>query len=297
LHHRQITGLLALHDASSIDAHLMKRVRQASSVTHEAVGHHVVAYIVHRGNRVTGRQRDDLFALDDEEGVARDDERTRVLLHETHKCSVEVALAAGLRNVNLKTKRAGRRLYIACIHLVPRVIGIDQDTDHGGVGNDVMENPYLLLQELLGEEGGAREIPVGTIKAPHKAQFDRITADDEHYGNRRGRRFGHFCWEPAERGNHGYAPPNQLRRKGRQFNVLLCRPVLDRHVAAFDKAAFAQSLAEGGHPLTAQVIKDTNYRQRLLLRARRERPRCRAAKKRDELTPLHVLPQAQETAS
>jgi hypothetical protein len=40
----------------------------------------------------------------------------------------------------------------------------------------------------------------------------------------------------------------------------------------FDKAAFAQSLAEGGHPLSARVIKDTNYRQRRLLRAGDERP-------------------------
>ena len=44
-------------------------------------------------------------------------------------------------------------------------------------------------------------------------------------------------------------------------------------------------------------VKEPDHRQPRLLRRRHARPRRRTAEERDELAPLHVLPQAQETAS
>src|SRR5262249_12784840 len=66
--------------------------------------------------------------------------------------------------------------------------------------------------------------------------------------------------------------------------------VFDRHVAAFDKTGVIQPLSNDsdqeciGRPRTA--AQDTDNRK-LLLRARRERPRCRAAEQRDETAAFH----------
>src|SRR5262249_47107086 len=65
----------------------------------------------------------------------------------------------------------------------------------------------------------------------------------------------------------------------------------DRHITALDEARFVQALAERGHDPCAQLrhtgIDKPNPRHRRLLRARRERPRRRAAEQRDELAPIH----------
>ena len=66
--------------------------------------------------------------------------------------------------------------------------------------------------------------------------------------------------------------------------------VLDRHVLALDVAGFVEALAErsgiarGG--LGRPGVDEADDRHRRLLRARRERPRRRAAEQRDELAPL-----------
>src|SRR5262249_48082605 len=65
----------------------------------------------------------------------------------------------------------------------------------------------------------------------------------------------------------------------------------DRHITALDEARFVQAFAERGHDTCAQLrhtgIDKSDHRHRRLLRARRERPRRRAAEQRDELAPIH----------
>lgn len=79
-----------------------------------------------------------------------------------------------------------------------------------------MQNADLLLQELGGEEGCAREVPTRTIETQNKAEFDRIAAHAEHDGDRRRcRGFGLFCREAPERSNDRHAPANQLVGKRR----------------------------------------------------------------------------------
>src|SRR5262249_3814007 len=86
---------------------------------------------------------------------------------------------------------------------------------------------------------------------------------------------------------------HQIAGKRRQSGVLaLGKPILDRDVATFDVARFLQAAAKRvlesclrvGRA-TAEVADD---RLISLLRARRERPRRRAAKKRNEITPLQA---------
>ena len=80
-------------------------------------------------------------------------------------------------------------------------------------------------------------------------------------------------------------------------------PGIDPHVAAVGPAQLLQALQErreAGLPfriVRGQVHKHADAPHPLgLLRACGERPRRRAAEKRDELASPHVRPQAQETA-
>ena len=67
--------------------------------------------------------------------------------------------------------------------------------------------------------------------------------------------------------------------------------VLDRHILPLDIArlleAFAKRSTLARGVLRRATVDETNHRQRRLLRARRERPRGRAAKQRDEVAPPH----------
>jgi hypothetical protein len=62
--------------------------------------------------------------------------------------------------------------------------------------------------------------------------------------------------------------------------------ILDRHVPALDVASFAEAIAERGRinrrAISRPAVEESDYRRRLL-RARRQRPRRRACKPRDEL--------------
>jgi hypothetical protein len=139
------------------------RIGQARCVAHEAAGIDKFARSKDGSQRVLLRQRHEFGADPEEKRIARDDERLRMALDKSRKCSVEVTLAAGVRNMHGEAKRARRRLHLACIGLMTPVVGIDQQTEHGGLRDKVMQDADLLLQELLGEEGNSRNVPPGRL--------------------------------------------------------------------------------------------------------------------------------------
>src|SRR5262249_23287055 len=69
--------------------------------------------------------------------------------------------------------------------------------------------------------------------------------------------------------------------------------VRNRHIATLGIAGFAQALVERTHSgrvcAGRSGVKETDHRHRRLLRARRKRPRCHTADKRDELAALHSI--------
>src|SRR5262245_66651363 len=90
------------------------------------------------------------------------------------------------------------------------------------------------------------------------------------------------------------APAHQLRRESRQSLVLIPRSaVLDRHVLALDIPGPPQTLPERlqifGIGAERREAEKADSADRRLLRARRERPRRRAAERRDERAPLHSI--------
>src|SRR5262249_48317478 len=95
----------------------------------------------------------------------------------------------------------------------------------------------------------------------------------------------------ADGNNDCNLPADEIGGQCSKPTVISLRPaVFDRHVAAFDKTGVIQPLSNDSdqecisRPRT--TAQDTDNRK-LLLRARRERPRHRAAEQRDELAALH----------
>src|SRR5262249_3683817 len=74
--------------------------------------------------------------------------------------------------------------------------------------------------------------------------------------------------------------------------MTLSPAIFDTDVAAIDEAGLRKAASECIHAVCPfggrYAVKDADHRHRRLLRARRNRPRCRrAAEKRDELAPAH----------
>src|SRR5262249_8743842 len=85
---------------------------------------------------------------------------------------------------------------------------------------------------------------------------------------------------------------DQVGRQTRQsLRAIICKAILDCYILTFDKPALGQALTECGHKVrgtgSCGASEEPNHRHRRLLRARRERPRDRAAEQRDELPASH----------
>jgi hypothetical protein len=63
--------------------------------------------LVYRWDGITSRQRDELIALSDEEGVSAYENRTDALLSKGRKGRVDVVLACCVQNYELHVKNAG----------------------------------------------------------------------------------------------------------------------------------------------------------------------------------------------
>jgi hypothetical protein len=93
--------------------------------------------------------------------------------------------------------------------------------------------------------------------------------------------------------DHRYAAADEVGCEQRQPIVLIFRPaVFNRNIAALDIAAFLEALEKWGGEVLVVIISGLSaevpdHRHPWLLPPRRERPRRRAAKPRDELAPPH----------
>src|SRR5262249_23361392 len=133
-------------------------------------------------------------------------------------------------------------------------------------------------------------LPPGPVKVCDEAGLHGVAGGAEHDRDRRRCALGCECRRHAEgRGDEGDSAANEVGCQFRQaIGVVMRPPELDGQVLALDVAALAQSLAESSHSICERLrraeLEQPDYRQRRLLRARRERPcGCRAAEQRDEL--------------
>src|SRR5262249_21261267 len=151
-------------------------------------------------------------------------------------------------------------------------------------------------------EAHPRRIATGTVEAGDKAELYRIGAREEDNWNSRGGFFCRHC-RRAVPDDRGYLTVHHFSRKSRQPVVLPAGPaVFDRDVLPLNKANFPQALVECGYQRRrfagCLVCVDKADKRDGLLRARRERPRCRrAADKGDELAPFHSITSSARASS
>jgi hypothetical protein len=152
----------------------------------------------------------------------------------------------------------------------------------GGLWHEFAQKPEALALQSDQEQMHPGHVAAWSVKARHQAGLDRIKAGDKDDGNRRGRSFGRERGGRAERGDHRHIAPDQIGSHGGKPIKLTLRPaIFNGDVAAFEITRLAEAAAEGGHHvcvwLRRGAMEKSDHRQRRLLRARRERPRCRGA--------------------
>src|SRR5262245_27792414 len=173
---------------------------------------------------------------------------------------------------------------------------IKQDCDQGGRRHQCAQEFQAFCRQFCRNIDGSGGIAPWAVQAGHKPGFDWTSTAREYNRNRRGRSLGGTCRCKAAGGHdHCGALGNQIGDEPRKPVVLSFGPtVVDRNGPAFDVAQFAEASTERGSkmgkPGGGCVGEITDYRHRLRLRARRDRPRRRSASEQlDELAPLHSI--------
>jgi hypothetical protein len=173
-------------------------------------------------------------------------------------------------------------------------VGVQQDADQGGMWGQLAKQSELLRIERASEHVHPSRVAARPAQAGNEPDLDRIGTTDEHDRNRCGRRHsGPSHAGASDRGKHRHPTTHQFGRHRRQQIISPVRPaVFDLYVLAIDVVGLVQSVPERGHLKCVRIkrrdAEKSDYRHRLLLRARRERPCDRAAEQRDELAPFYL---------
>src|SRR5262249_26812918 len=130
-------------------------------------------------------------------------------------------------------------------------------------------------------------------EAGDEAELDRVFGSNECDWYRLSRSFGgHGRYAPGC-SDHADLPTSQVGGQFREPIESARQPIVNRHVLAFDPAAFGKATAERMQYMFArsrcQRAEKPHHGHRRLLRARRQRPRSRAAEQRYERAALHSI--------
>src|SRR5215475_10966132 len=143
----------------------------------------------------------------------------------------------------------------------------------------------------------------GPREAGDEAVRNRVACNGEHDRNDRGRLFGGEHCRRSLRDYDMDLEPHEFSHDLSEALVAPSRPaILDRDIAAFGPAAFAEPLHECGNPLALALRRalthESDERWLWLLRSRRNRPhRHRAAEQGDELAAPHSITSSARASS
>src|SRR5262249_31434389 len=129
-------------------------------------------------------------------------------------------------------------------------------------------------------------VTAGPAEARDDSLFHWVLAHLKDNWNGPGRHHRGTRCRRATRNDHAHPTADQFGCQRRQI-VVGAPAKIELHSAALNKAPFAQGLEKRGRP--DRPKKKPDYRHRRLLRARSERPRCRVADQRDDLSPPHSI--------
>src|SRR5215831_18213132 len=220
---------------------------------------------------MTNCQGGDLIAVTEKEWVSTDNKHTGSQLYHRRKDRVEVALGAGMYDMELQPELAGRRLQVSRLALGTGKGRVEERGRDGRCRHQLVQHLHLLLHQLHAQVGHARDVAAWSVETSNKSNRDRV----DRYGedDRKGRGLGlcRECRRRPSRDNQGHLTSNQLRRQGTQSIASTLSPaVFDRHVLALDEANFLQSLLKrsrhGRVHAGRLAVEETDDRHRRLLR-------------------------------
>src|SRR5262249_13329545 len=137
---RQIRWLLALENAPGIDAKPAMRIQDIGTIAHQTASHRIFAKAEDRRDCTPERHCGQLLNAGEEKGIRADDEPTCPQLLHPCKDRIEVALAGGMQQVNLKPKGAGGGLQVSRLSLRKvRTGGIEHDGEAGRCRDHLMQ--------------------------------------------------------------------------------------------------------------------------------------------------------------
>jgi hypothetical protein len=168
------------------------------------------------------------------------------------------------------------------------VCRIDESGDYACFRHHFVDEIKAFCCQFDVENSNAGDVSAGPIQAFDNAHSHRIEAGEKNDRDRRGGCLGGQDRRCVHR-DHGHLSLNQIGRQRRQSIVLAVGPaIFDRHVPAFDKARFAQTLTKCLSEVRIQfgrfTVEKADHGHRRLLRAGGERASGRAADEREKGT-------------
>src|SRR5690242_3246566 len=127
----------ALEDPSDVDAALAKDSRLARSIADQAAGGDVCAVGIDGRNDMACCQRCEELAAGVEERIARDNEPVGMQLDEGGEGAADLAFSTGLHDTELHPLRVRRFHHVSYYALRSRIIRIDEQANHPGLGNQL----------------------------------------------------------------------------------------------------------------------------------------------------------------
>src|SRR5262249_35105927 len=235
----------------------------------------------------------DLLRSDEHEGGRQQDTSINVFHPGSLQGTLEIIRDLHLYNFSFDPDRPYRRLRRVELRCVKA--GDAKDRYPGESGNDLLEQPQLLPAQFRKIKECPRHIAARACKTFDISFGKRIALQiqrDNGNGARciLGRRARLWSWREKD----VHVVPNKIGRKlGQSLRVEVAKAIFDRDIFALDVARFGQTPLERGDQmrdvLSRRGVQKSDHRHRRLLRARCERPCCRADTRRQELTPFHWL--------
>jgi hypothetical protein len=210
------------------------------------------------------------------------------------ECHIDLVVGARPQDMELHADGARSLLQVVQLPRSRRIGRIHQDAERVRLRQELVQEPKPLGFKRRADDAHPSSIAARPVVARHQPELDRIAPDGKNDRNVRSRGLGRQRRRfSADRHQHGHWTLNEFLRPRRKSVVLAMRPtVFDHHVPALGIAGLGQPTPERGHQMSTflgrSAAEKPHNRHRGLLRARRKRPRRRAAEERHEIASPHT---------
>src|SRR3974390_16086 len=179
LHHRQVSGLLALENPPGVDTDLAIAIAVIGAVAHQTTRLCVFALLVDGRDSVPRRQSNDFVALTVEELIGGDQHRSGVQLHCCCKRGIDLTLVARKQYMSLLASGGRCFLNLPCLVGVIRTVRIEEYSDQMDSRKQRTQQAKSLALQRSGQKIHARSVAPGTAEAGDEAELDRVNRNSK----------------------------------------------------------------------------------------------------------------------